>query len=250
MELWDAIGGTQGATITLIGGGGKTSTVFRLAEQAAGRGWTVLVTTTTRMWRPDLPLILAEEAPELSISIQSVLARDHIAVAGERVSGDGKLIGLDPDRLCRLEGMDVTVCEADGAAGRSLKFHRPGEPVVPRCTTHLVVVSGLDAVGRSILESAHPPAFSAEYLGEREDSTIGRTHLERALLEGGGFRPPGARLIFLLNKADGQEQVRIGQQATRALLGAHPDATVLLVSFGHVVDVARDRAGPPSYTRP
>jgi hypothetical protein len=25
---------------------------------------------------------------------------------------------------------------------------------------------------------------------------------------------------------------------------------VLLVSFGHVVDVARDRAGPPSYTRP
>ncbi|ABZ75221.1 conserved hypothetical protein [Shewanella halifaxensis HAW-EB4] len=38
--------------VALVGGGGKTSTAFRLAQQAKARGMKVLITTTTKMYLP------------------------------------------------------------------------------------------------------------------------------------------------------------------------------------------------------
>jgi probable selenium-dependent hydroxylase accessory protein YqeC len=188
------------------------------------------------MWLPGLPLVLSDSRADLNAQLQPAFGHHQVIAAGSGAQG-GKLIGLEPGTVCSISAPDVTLCEADGAAGRSLKIHRSGEPVVPACTTHFIVVTGLDALGRRFGDAAHPAALGAEYFGVRPDTLIHWEHLAGALLEGAGFRPPQARLLFLLNKADSPVRLDAALRVSRHLHTSAPDAVVLFVSRGQVIDV-------------
>lgn len=242
MDLWDAVGASPGAVVSVIGAGGKTATVLALARQAKLREQPALVTTTTKMWLPDLPLVLSHSIPDLESRVRSALHAHPVVAAGSG-TGDGKLIGLDPAAVCSIGSTGIILCEADGAAGHSLKVHRPGEPVVPACTTHLIVVAALDALGRSFMEAAHPAALAAGYFGEGPAAAIREDHVAGALLEGATFSPGRASLVFLLNKAEGLERVAAGRRISRLLNQAAPSASVLLVSQGQVLKLEISPSG-------
>lgn len=249
MDLWDAIGVHRGAVVSVIGAGGKTSTVLALAWQAADRDLDVLVTTTTRMWLPDLPVVYSDSAADLDRALKPAF-REHRVVAAGTGSRDGKLLGLAPAAFSSLTSAGVILCEADGAAGRSLKIHRAGEPVVPACSTHLVVVAGLDALGLPFCDSAHPAPLAAEYFGEALEARIREQHVAGALLEGATFLPPSASLAFLLNKIEGPDRIEAARRISQHLGRDAPGSVVLLVSHGRVLDTAGGTTGSPSYTRP
>ena len=46
----------KGDVVSLVGGGGKTATMYLLAHELAGQGRRVIVTTTTNIMPPDPPL--------------------------------------------------------------------------------------------------------------------------------------------------------------------------------------------------
>lgn len=241
MDLWEAVGASGGDVLSLIGAGGKTTALLTLAQQAGARGLKTLVTSTTRMWLPNLPVIYSNRPAVLDRELERAFLQQRVISAGAGEQ-DGKLVGLAPDTVCSVKAAQVTLCEADGAAGRSLKIHRPGEPVVPACTTILVVVAGLDAVGSAFDEVAHPDTFSAEYFGQPASARVRDEHVVGALLEGADFCPPSSSLTFILNKAEGGERLQNATRIAERIRTHAPDARILLVSRGHVLD-APDELG-------
>ncbi len=158
---------TDNGVVSLIGAGGKTTLMFRLAARLAGSGKKVLTTTTTRILQP-LPgqsprLILSPDAGEiLSRSRDAFRRHSHVTAGREQSAARGKVLGLDPaviDQLRQSALYDWIIVEADGAARRPLKTCARHEPVVSRSTTHIVAVAGLSAVGRPLTDAT---VFRAE----------------------------------------------------------------------------------------
>jgi probable selenium-dependent hydroxylase accessory protein YqeC len=197
LTLVEALGVGPGAVVALVGGGGKTSTLFRLARESARDGRRVLATTTARMKIEELApvrdvLLWDERDPTggtwrrcrdegaHSGWIEHILGGERsdtqipAAFLGRSIMRD-KLLGLPPEYLGELLGRltwDVVVVEADGSRGRSVKGHRLGEPILPLCATHVVIVIGADGLESPVNEqTCHRPEVIQDLLrlawGER-----------------------------------------------------------------------------------
>jgi molybdenum cofactor cytidylyltransferase len=212
MKLAEAFVIRQGEIVSLVGAGGKTATMFRLAGELAGMGWQVITTTTTRI-APDelrfaphaLALGDAERPPE---SLSALLeAHRHVLLYRHVFPKAGKVIGVEPDwldvNLAPMPGVDAILVEADGARQLSFKAPRAHEPPVPASTTLLVPIAGLDALGQP-LDDEHMMGAEVirETLGplpERITPALMADVLKHPAL-GLKNAPPGARVIPLLNK--------------------------------------------------
>ena len=105
MLLPDALGVTRGEMVSLIGAGGKTTTLFRLAKELRDQGCKVLVTTTTKIIKPAKPhidrLFLVDDVQAL-LDVCADLAAPTIICAGCGVNQEGKLLGMPTPWLDRL----------------------------------------------------------------------------------------------------------------------------------------------------
>ena len=97
MLLREALDVRRGEMTALIGAGGKTTTMFRLARELREEGQKILLTTTTKIFKPSKPhvdrLFLVEQIDALAESCAAIPAPVIIG-AGSAVSEDGKLLGL------------------------------------------------------------------------------------------------------------------------------------------------------------
>ena len=188
------------SVVTLVGAGGKTSALFRLAEEAVGGGRRVVTTTTTHIFAAQ-----AEQAPaRLEVTpdrpdavdwaaLEAQLARHgHCLIwapPGVRSAGAGggstdptltgsKRQGLPPQVVDAVAaragdlGISLIAIEGDGSRRRPVKAPAPHEPVIPDCTTHLVPVAGLDGLGLPLDEPyVHRPERVRALLQEEDAST-------------------------------------------------------------------------------
>jgi len=148
-----------------VGGGGKTTLAFRIAQQASAASHRTVVTTTTRMLMPTeangLDAVILEDA--LSSAQQRL--RDAFAAGAQRVllaagsesSVEGEwVVGIPIDWVPELRGdglADVVVVEADGS--RKLPFKTPQvphEPALPVGVEVVAAVMGIDCLGVPLLE--------------------------------------------------------------------------------------------------
>ena len=154
MGIWEQLGldMARHRMVALVGAGGKTSTLYALARQAADSGRTVVVTTTTHILRhPGLPLV-EEPTPE---RLRAALAEHGVVTVGTVFRGD-KLSGAGtPEELRRAA--DVVLVEADGAKRLPLKAPAEYEPVIPPCADAVAAVAGMDAVGQAVGAVCHRP---------------------------------------------------------------------------------------------
>ena len=152
MGIWEQLGldMARHRMVALVGAGGKTSTLYALARQAADSGRTVVVTTTTHILRhPGLPLV-EEPTPE---RLRAALEGHGVVTVGTVFRGD-KLSGAGtPEELRRAA--DVVLVEADGAKRLPLKAPAEYEPVIPPCADAVAAVAGMDAVGQAVGAVCH-----------------------------------------------------------------------------------------------
>jgi len=202
MKLVRALGLDSARLVALSGAGGKTTLMFALARAWVAAGERVLVTTTTR--------IAAEEAegpwPVATADWADAPGPAVIAVSGPAEDGR-KLVGLPPDVVDGLRGaFDRVLVEADGAARRPLKAPADHEPVIPSATDSLIIVAGLDGLGRPLDDdTVFRPRLWAARTGLDMGAPVTEESLARMVIDENGLArgcPPKADRTLFLNRAD------------------------------------------------
>ena len=204
MDISALLGVEKGVT-ALIGGGGKTTLMYTLAEELRQRG-TVIVTTSTHIQRPEqYPVLTAADDVAAALA-----AYGAVCVAGE--TAEGKLCAppLPFEALAALA--DFVLVEADGSKRLPLKAHAPHEPVIPRSARQTVYVVGADGFGRPIRQVCHRPERYAALCGAAEDDLV-TPALEAAVLHAEGY----ADGWVYINKVETPEDWR-NAEALAALL--------------------------------
>ncbi len=217
--------------MALVGAGGKTTTLRRLARELAADGCSVIATTTTHMWAHELaslgPTVMDRDDVGLAAGLRAALARGRFAGAARAPGQHGKVVGLPPatvDGLLREGLADHVLVEADGSRGRSFKAFAAHEPQVPAQTTTIIQVAGLDAIGKPVAD-AH--VHRAGELASSQGLPLGSTLTAAGFA--GGLRDQlrrlraganAARVITLLNKADDAETEALGLDVARRLSAA------------------------------
>ena len=139
MTLADALRMAADESVALVGGGGKTTAMFRLAREMVDRGGRAITTTTTRIFGAQIALAPAH-VPAADLTRDRVAAalaaHGHVLVIGPTEAGSGKAEGIALDLFQRLRAWFPDACllnEADGSrmrpfkapAGTSRSFRRP-----------------------------------------------------------------------------------------------------------------------------
>src|SRR5712691_8606990 len=97
VTLADALNVAEHEVVALVGGGGKTSAMFRLAREVAENGGNAITTTTTRIFAAQIALapthVLAAGARRERVSAALDRHR-HVLVIGDTNPKDGKADGV------------------------------------------------------------------------------------------------------------------------------------------------------------
>ncbi len=207
--LVDALGlGRALGLVAVVGGGGKSSLLFALAECLPGR---VVLTTTTRIFAAQMSRAAAvcttadEGWQERLESFDGNLLIVG-PVEGERANGVPP--DLPAEWLARPR-VDWVVVEADGSRMLPVKAPADHEPVVPERTSLLVSVVGIDALAEPIEQVAHRPERVAEITGLGLSQHLTPEALGKLLTSPrGGLKgaPDGARVAVLINKVESSAQ--------------------------------------------
>ncbi len=210
MNLSEALKIPRGVT-AFVGGGGKTTAIYRLARELSESG-RVLVATTTRIFPPDFPTLI-DPNPE---ALDRAFHRHAVVAAG---SVRGEKLGPPQGLLTLLVRCDYALIEADGARGRPLKAPAAHEPVLPEGADLVVAVMGIDGVGRPG-SAVHRPELYAHLTGKPMDAPVTPEDAAYVLCH-----PEGQRKLVrcawraLVNKADGGAALDMARSCARRIPG-------------------------------
>lgn len=179
--------------ISVVGAGGKTTLIYRLAEELKRKGLHVLITTTTKMYVPKRRFISwesgideeedkgkQENAKRMEEKIRGKLHEEGIVVVGRTLNGEEKFTEISEEvrsilpRLC-----DVLLVEADGSRQKPVKVPAEHEPVLFPASDLVIGVLGMNSVGQRILEAAHRPEDVAAFLNTSVEHRITEEDLEK-----------------------------------------------------------------------
>lgn len=220
---------TDGDIISIVGSGGKTTLMYRLAHELVDQGKLVITTTTTRLLPPSSSesrvILTSPDASVLVKKVTDLLPKERQVTLAREVTG-GKLVGLSPDVIDELRIQkiaDIMVIEADGARHCPVKAPNETEPVIPSCTTHVVAVIGLEGLGKP---NADPHVFRPDYFarlsGIKEGDSVTPEALASVVLHPEGLlrgTPRHARVTVILNQADTEERKRTGETIVGHIMG-------------------------------
>ena len=156
--------------IAVVGGGGKTSLIFRLSRELTAKKKKVVITTTTHMaYDPDQPFIEEKELDKLP----QMLERYGYVTAAVHREGEEKVSALPKEKMRDLlAACDVLLIEADGSRQLPLKVPERWEPVIPSFADLVISVVGLDCLGKPIRETAHRMERTADFLKKSMDAPV------------------------------------------------------------------------------
>lgn len=213
--------------VSLVGAGGKTSIMFRLAHELAAVRLKVITTTTTKIGPPTAEqtncfIVDNDRASLLAKVERALLTERHVTVATQPYETN-KFHGVPADWVADLRALSdvhAVIIEADGARRLPFKAPRAGEPIVPESTTLLVAVAGMSAVGAPLDEEHVCRAHEVSVLTGLGIGQPVRPETIATVLASpaGGLkqRPENARTVAVLNQAD--NPARLGYAHAAAAL--------------------------------
>lgn len=202
----------KGEVVSLVGGGGKTTTLFKLANELKNLNKKVLVTTTTAIYNPEdsqYDQYFLKELKNFSVM------EGTVTIYGEEVK-KGKLFGPCPEKIdsvARQGIFNFILIEADGFRGKPIKAYAHYEPVIPKFTTKTIAIIGLDSLGKSIEEIAHRPEILANITNVKKSHIIDEETVVKLVLSPKGlFKGYKGVPILMLNKGKDEELVLKGKR--------------------------------------
>ncbi len=218
LSLARAIGVKKGDVVSLVGGGGKTSTMNLLAGELYNMGMSVIMTTTTHIFPPeDEPLLLSGDIRE----IEEALSDHRLLVLASSCEKE-KLKGIDPLLPGKLRKFaDIVIVEADGSRNKPFKAPKETEPVIPPSSSVVIPVVGVDAAYKPLSEEwTHRTEKITEITGLLPGETITPDIIAKTILNPmGGMKgvPENAVFVPLINKADTHRDMDIAREISHCL---------------------------------
>lgn len=215
MGLWEALELDMAVhrAVALVGGGGKSSTMYALAKEARAAGKRVVVTTTTHMMpHPRLVLTGDTEAVGPLLDQHGIITLGSFFQA-EKLGGVGTLLDYK-------DAADVVLMEADGARLRPLKVPREGEPVLQPGVDAVLAVAGMDSVGEPIGGICHRVELVCALLDKPPEAPVTPADVVKILTSPRGGRkgvPEGIAFRCVLNKADTPARRAAAEETARLL---------------------------------
>jgi molybdenum cofactor cytidylyltransferase len=222
MNLYHALRLTHRDEVAFVGAGGKTTAMFCLANEIVESGGRVITTTTTRLGLDQLSLapVHVTTIEELQVALQT---SPHVLLTGEIDRTQPKLLGVSQSLISNLQSLTSNIqlptsilVEADGSKQLPFKAPADHEPVIPDFVTHVVVVVGIDAVGKPLTaEYVHRPEIIAGLAESRVGTIINSEIIAKVLTHPqGGMKnvPSNVRVSVLINKVESDEQLKSARE--------------------------------------
>lgn len=226
MTLREAFNLPEIPILAIVGSGGKTSLLFRLAREYTPR---VIVSNTAH-----LGINQAKNADKVVLIRE---AQDILKIPDNVFDGILLITGL-PDERGRYKGLDdttisllVDVCkqkripllfEADGSRGKPLKAPAPWEPPIPPVTEQVIVCAGANGFGKPLNEdwvyrSDDYSQLAKTPLGELLSPETVAKVISHPL---GGLKniPENVKRYLLINQADSAELQDFGGKVAIQIL--------------------------------
>ena len=199
--------------ISFAGAGGKTTTIFALAQELKDTAdYKILVTTTTKMMREKEAITVEDEA-----FIKEQLQTKRLVIAGTDLGRKMGCFAMDfLQRMILLS--DITLIEADGAQRRLFKMPRSYEPVYLPCTTKIVYLAGMMALGQKI-EYLSRSDIMADFLHKQPAEKLTAEDMVKILQSEQGAKKDVQHRDFyvILNQADDEKNLRSAVQIAAEL---------------------------------
>jgi len=231
--------------IALVGSGGKTTWMIKLARAYRLKHDTVFLTTTTHLasWQlnfadhhqvitdpTDLPADVRDLPP-------GIVLFTGAEIPGERVSGlDAGLVRLVQE-LSHKGDLPLLI-EADGSRQRPLKAPASYEPVIPDLIDGVIVMAGMRGLNQPLDEQhVHRPEIFSVLSGIPLGEKVSVHGLSRVLMDpNGGLKniPDEARRIALLNQTEGPIKKSIAGSLAEMLLPTYDGVLLGETSPGSV----------------
>ncbi len=247
MKLTQALRLPQSPTVGIVGAGGKSTAMFKLARELQSP---VIACATTHLGNWQIPLAdyhyifqSKEEFPNISPSGVTL-------VTGE-VEGD-RTKGLDYKAISWLrevsKGNSIPLLiEADGSRQKPLKAPGKHEPPIPDFINTVIVVAGLSGLGKPLDEEF---IHRAEIFGElsmlKPGDPVTTSALVRVLTHPeGGLKniPESAHRVVLLNQADSPALQSQAGAVTQELLTNFQAVIIASLKNGQIHAVHEPIAG-------
>lgn len=217
----------ESPVLSVVGGGGKTTTLHRLADEYVSAGRKVIVTTTTHVFKENRPWFLTDPSED---EIRKCMETYGQVWAGTSAPKQ-RMKMLPEEMLEHILTWNVPVLiEADGARRMPLKVPAAHEPVIHPKTTHVISVYGMDSIGKKFGEICFRPELAEIILDKKETDPVTAEDIAAlAASEQAGRKSCPAHAVYrvVLNKADSAKLRREALNICRFLADAGVDKTVV-----------------------
>ena len=187
----------------------------------------MLVTTTTNIGVPEpgeCDIAMLDGCPDPGV-FATLPAGTIVCLGGGLLHGEiCKVKSVEPafiDELHASGWFDSILVEADGAKRKPIKAPADYEPVIPKSTTLVIGVIGLDSLGKKISEeNIHRCELFCTCTGKQPGELIdGESIIKLITAVNGIFKnaPAASRKFILLNKADTEALTKQGKQIAQKL---------------------------------
>ena len=188
------------ATIAIIGAGGKTTALWRLAEERRTAG--ALVTTSTHILQPSADACDTFCSPESWDALRTACTPGRVTCAAYP-DENGQCTGLPPDLFSAALANGLPILyEADDTARQPAGLHPAGSPVLYPGTDTVLILAGLRALGRPVCEVCHRYTLSAHMAADPQRPFDTGDLLETIQDSIRACGMPPARIRILVNQAD------------------------------------------------
>jgi molybdenum cofactor cytidylyltransferase len=250
-RLSDALRLPAAPRVALVGSGGKTTSLFRIASELRAP---VLVTATTHLAESQVRLadqhFVVETGEDMRLALDAVTG--PVALFTRPLREDRRTAGLDGELLAMLYGFAEArglplLVEADGSRQKPLKAPAEHEPAMPGWARQVVVVAGMSGLGKPLTaEWVHRPEIFSRISGTEFGKTIGIEALAWVLGNPlGGLKgiPTGAEVSVLLNQVDTDEDLDAARELASRLLTAVPRVVIASLAQAKIHAAVEPAAG-------
>lgn len=195
----------KGDIVSIVGSGGKTTLMFKLAHELKDK-YRVLVTTSTKIYMPS-------EEYDIYTNIESFInnkGKNDITIIAKDINRDNnKLIGINNDDLDILKAyFDIILIEADGSKGLPLKGWKEHEPVILNNSNKTIGILPADLVNKKIIPNLVYNLDEFNKLTENSNLFDFDAIKKICTNKNGLFKDSKGTSYLFLNRADADENIK------------------------------------------